>query len=130
MNKNERLPLKRVIFFSWVILAAFWLGSWLIFSMEVSWGVLSGGFLANISFLLLKRDLTRLLEGELVGVKARFFIKYYARLAVIAVILFLIIRFQAVHVIGLLTGLSTIFFSIAAVAISNAGKEFNIKEAS
>jgi hypothetical protein len=130
MNKAERLPLKKVIYFSWVVLAALWLGSWLLFDLKIAWAVLTGGLLANVSFLLLKRDLTRLLQGELAAVKARFFIKYYARLTVIAIVLFLIIKYQTVHIFGLLTGLSTIFISIAAVAISSAGKDLNIKEAS
>lgn len=130
MNKDERLPLKKIFYFSWVVLAVFWLASWLIFSLELAWGVLAGGLLANSSFILLKRDLTRLLQGELAAVKARFFIKYYARLALIAVIIFLVIKYRTVHVIGLLIGLSTIFASIAAVGVSSAMKESNIKEAS
>ena len=130
MSKDYRLPLKKVIYFSWIVLALLWIASWLIFSLEVAWAVLTGGVIANVSFLLLKRDLTRLLQGELTAVKARFFIKYYTRLAVIAVTLFLIIRYQVVHLLGLMTGLSTIFISIAAVGISSAGKDLNIKEAS
>jgi hypothetical protein len=63
-----------------------------------------------------------LLKGELAAVKVRFFIKYYARLALIAVVLFLVIRHGAVHVIGLLVGLSTVFISIAAVALDSVRK--------
>jgi hypothetical protein len=85
---------------------------------------------ANLSFWLLKRDLTGLLRGELAAVKPRFFIKYYARLAVITVMLFLVIKYNAVQVIGLLVGLSTVFISIALVAIDNLRKELNSKEAS
>ncbi len=130
MSKQDRLPLRKIIYFSWFLLLTLWLGSWLVFNLEVAWGVLSGGLIANFSFILLKRDITRLLQGELTSVKASFFIKYYVRLAVIAIMLFVIIKFQAVHLLGLLTGLSTIFVSVTAVTIRNAGKELNIKEAS
>ena len=130
MNADERLPLKKVVYFSWMLVVVLFLCGWIIFGLEIAWGVLTGGLLANISFMLLKRDLTRLLQGELTAVKVRFFIKYYARLTVIAIGLFLLIKYQAVHLLGLLTGLSTIFISIAAVAISSARKELNIKEAS
>ena len=130
MNMAERLPLKKIVLYSWILLAVMLIGSWIIFSLEAAESVLAGGLLANISFILLKRDLTRLLQGELTAVKVRFFIKYYARLTVIAVGLFLLIRYQVVQVVGLLTGLSTIFISIAAVAVSSARNELNIKEAS
>ena len=130
IDKVDRLPLNKVVYYSWILLPCLAIGSWMFFGLKTAEGVLAGGLLANISFLLLKRDLTRLLQGELAAVKARFFIKYYARMALIAVILFLIIRYQAVHLLGLLTGLSTIFISIAAVAIGSANKELNIKEAS
>ena len=130
MNKDERLPLKKIALYSWILLAVMLLGSWMIFSLEAAGSVLAGGLLANISFILLRRDLTRLLQGELEAVKVRFFIKYYARLTVIAVSLFLLISYQVVQVVGLLTGLSTIFLSIAAVAISSVRNELNIKEAS
>jgi hypothetical protein len=99
--------------------------SWFFLDVLFVRSLLIGGLLANVSFCLLQRDLSRLLQGDLTAVKARFFIKYYARLAVVTTILFLVIKFGAVHLIGLLVGLSTVFVSIAAVAINSARKELN-----
>lgn len=125
MNVNEQKPLGTVLLFSWILLGVMLATGWFLAGALMTKSLLIGGLLANTSFWLMQRDLTRLLQGELAAVKARFFIKYYLRLAVIAVILFLVIRSGAVHLIGLLVGLSTIFISIAVVAIDNARKELN-----
>ncbi|MCK4839850.1 MAG: ATP synthase subunit I [Desulfobulbaceae bacterium] len=130
MGIDEQKPLRMVLILSWALLGIMIALSWFVFDGRIACSLLVGGVLANLSFWLMKRDLTRLLQGELAAVKSRFFIKYYARLAVITVILFLVIRSGAVHLIGLLVGLSTVFISIAVVAIDSARKELNIKEAS
>lgn len=129
MNISEQKPLGTVLLFSWILLGVMLATGWFLAGALMTKSLLIGGLLANTSFWLMQRDLTRLLQGELAAVKARFFIKYYIRLAVIAVILFLVIRSGTVHLIGLLVGLSTIFISIAVVAIDSARKELNTKEA-
>ena len=125
MGINEQKPLRTVLIFSWVLLGIMTAISWFVLDVLFVRSLLIGGLLANVSFWLLQRDLSRLLQGDLTAVKARFFIKYYARLAVVTIILFLVIKFGAVHLIGLLVGLSTVFVSIAAVAINSARKELN-----
>jgi hypothetical protein len=122
--------LRQVQLFSWLVLGIMLVFGRLFFEPLLVRSLFAGGVVANLSFWLLKRDLTGLLRGELAAVKPRFFIKYYARLAVITVMLFLVIKYNAVQVIGLLVGLSTVFISIALVAIDNLRKELNSKEAS
>lgn len=130
MDIKDRQPLRTVLIFSWLLLGIMMVLGWVVADGLVARSLFIGGFVANVSFWLMKRDLTRLLQGELAAVKVRFFIKYYARLVVVAGILFLVIRSGAVHLVGLLVGLSTVFISIAVVAIDSARKELNIKEAS
>jgi len=130
MSINNEKPLVAIQLVSWVVLAVMVLAGGVVFGLLIGKSLLIGGLLSNISFLLLKRDLTGLLKGELAAVKSRFFIKYYARLAVLAILLFLIIRSGTVNILGLLIGLSTIFVSIALVAVIGVWKELNIKEAS
>jgi hypothetical protein len=130
MVMNEQQPLRMIHLFSWVLLSIMIVVGWLFFDLLIVRSLLVGGLLANISFWSMKRDLTSLLQGELTAVKTRFFLKYYSRLAVLSVVLFFVIRFDIVNVIGLLAGLSTVFISIALVAIDGARKEINIKEAS
>lgn len=130
MTKDEALPLRRIQLWNWVLLvvmagsAAAWFGT------SVARGVLVGGVLANSSFWLLKRDLSRLLEGELAAVKVRFFVKYYARLSLLAVLLFIMVKYGSLNIPGLLAGLSVVFLSIAGVAASTAIKTFKFREAS
>ena len=127
MKADEQATLKEIQLYSWTILLIMTGTSWFLTKDQlVAGAIVIGGLIANISFWLLKKDLTRLLQGELAVVKARFFIKYYVRLAVITIILFLIVRYGAVHIMGLLTGLSTVFISIAAVAVLKTRKGSNI----
>jgi hypothetical protein len=127
MRVDERLTLKKIQLYSWVILLIMTGSGWFFAEGNLIAGsIIIGGIVANISFWLLEKDLSRLLQGELAAVKARFFIKYYARLAVVAVVLFLIIRYRAVDIMGLLAGLSTVFISIAVVAVLNSRKGSNI----
>ena len=127
MKADEQATLKEIQLYSWTILLIMTGTGWFLTKDQlVAGAIVTGGLIANISFWLLKKDLTRLLQGELAAVKARFFIKYYVRLAVITIILFLIVRYGAVHIMGLLTGLSTVFISIAAVAVLKTRKGSNI----
>lgn len=130
MAVSEENTLNLVQIISWVLLGTMLALGALFFEGLIVRSLLVGGILANTSFWLLKRDLTRLLKGDLAAVKPRFFIKYYGRLAVFTVLLFFVVKYGAVHVVALLVGLSTVFISIAIVAIDSARKELNTKEAS
>ncbi len=131
MKEKENGPtLRHIQLIGWLLLAALTAGSWLFFDLFIARSVLLGGLLANISFWLLQRDLTRLLKGPLDGIKARFFIKYYLRLTVLALILFLLISKELVNFIGLLAGLSTILVSIIVLAVGIMKKTIHIREAS
>jgi hypothetical protein len=130
MTKDEALPLRRIQLWNWILLVLLAGGSLAWFGTSVAKGVLVGGLLANSSFWLLRRDLSRLLAGELAAVKVRFFLKYYARLTLLAVLLFILIKYDLLNIPGLLAGLSVVFLSIAGVAVSAAIKTFKIREAS
>lgn len=129
MTKEEALLLRRVQLWNWILLVLLTGVAAVFFGMSSARAVLVGGLLANCSFWLLKRDLSRLLVGELTAVKARFFIKYYARLALLAVLLFVLVKYGALNIPGLLAGLSVVFLSISGVAAAAAIKTFKIREA-
>lgn len=89
-----------------------------------------GGAIATVSFRWLKKDIAAIFSGPLGAAKVVFFIKYYARLALIAALLYVIVRQQLLDVIGLLAGLSSIVLSIVvngAAAMRKAN--FTLKEA-
>jgi len=118
-DEQADVPLSKVMLFNWLLLLPLAGGGWLLYSGFVALSVLAGGVVANLSFLFLKRDLGGLLRGPLEGAKAQFFIRYYLRLAVVVVVLFLLVKYRKVHIGGLLVGLSTVLLSIGlAVAIA------------
>jgi hypothetical protein len=123
-------PIGRVQLINWILLAGFSVGAWLLFSAKVAEAVLIGSLIANVSFLVLKNDLTKIFQGPVQLAKVRFFIKYYLRLFVVAALLYMLVRYHHVHVVGLLAGLSTVVVGILITAIDLVKKNtFSIKEA-
>ncbi|HHO47855.1 MAG TPA: hypothetical protein ENN06_05315 [Desulfobacteraceae bacterium] len=113
--------------FNWILLAVLIAGAWYVFSWPRAQSVLIGGLLANISFFFLRRDVAVFMDNfSQAGmswqavkslVKVNFFVKFYGRLAVLALVLYLLITRVSIDVIGLIVGLSTIMFSIIVVVI-------------
>ena len=116
---------------NWLLLAAMTGAGGFFVSPYFAKGLFIGGLLANISFILLKKDITRVLSGPLNAAKGRFFIKYYIRLTVLALILFFLVKYSAVHLVGLVVGLSTVVISIGITVAGAARKvALTAKEAS
>jgi hypothetical protein len=130
MHEDFGFPLLTVQVMNWLLLIVMFVAFWVAVSPFFAKGVLIGGVLANASFFLLKRDLTRIMAGPLQSAKIRFFIQYYMRLSVLAVILYFLIRYHAVHVIGMVVGLSTVVLSIGFTTAGLVKKYFFVaKEA-
>lgn len=114
--------------FNWLLLAVLIGGGWYMFSWPVAKSVLIGGLLANVSFYLLRRDINRFMDNfSQAGMnwkavkqieKVSFFLKFYGRLAILAVILYLLVSRVTVDVVGLVVGLSTIMLSVVVVVLS------------
>ena len=116
---------------NWLLLLVMTAAGGLIVSPYFTKGLFVGGLIANISFILLKKDITLVLAGPLNAAKGRFLIKYYARLTVLALILFFLVRYKSIHLVGLLVGLSTVVISIG-IMVAGAAKKVALtaKEAS
>ena len=123
-NKSE-FSLAKVLALNWLLLAVMTLGGWFFWSPYAARGLLIGGVIANVSFYLLKKDLTKVLSGPLRVAKVRFLIKYYARLTILALVLYYIVRYRSVHIIGLLAGLSTVLLSIGIMVAGAAKKIYS-----
>ena len=114
--------------FNWLLLAVLTVAGCFIFSWPVGLSVLVGGLLANVSFYLLRRDIDRFMTNfSLAGMnwqavrkieKIAFFMKFYGRLAVLGLILYLLITRISIDVLGLVVGLSTIMLSVIVVVLS------------
>ena len=130
-QEESEFPLLTVQMINWLLLLVLVTGSWTFLTPLFAKGVLAGGLIANVSFMILKRDLTKIMAGPIHIAKVRFFLRYYVRLAVLAVILYLLVRYKVVHVVGLVTGLSTVVLSIGFTTAGLVKKYFFVaKEAS
>ena len=114
--------------FNWLLLAVLIAGSWYMFSMTMAQSVLVGGLLASISFFMLRRDVDLFLTNfSQAGMnwravkkleKIKFFLKFYGRLTALAFILYLLITWMSIDVIGLVIGISSIMLSVVIVVLS------------
>lgn len=114
--------------FNWVLLAVLTAGAWYLFSRMFAQSVLIGGLLANVSFFMLRRDIDGFMSSlSQAGMnwqavksleKVKFFLKFYGRLAVLAVVLYFLITRVSIDVVGLVIGLSTIMLSVIIVVLS------------
>ena len=129
------ISLKQVQILSLGFLVVLTAGAWVIMSWSFAQSVLVGGVIAIVSFFLGHRDIASFLktfeppkEGEEKekkrSGKSVYIVKFWLRLAVIAVILLFFVRSGKADVIGLLLGLSTVVFAIILTTLSVAGSYF------
>jgi len=121
-HTDEYFPLDRMVRLNWLLLFGLAAAGGLVVSPYFAKGVFIGGLIANISFILLKKDITWVLAGPLNAAKGRFLLKYYIRLTVLALVLFFLVRYRSIHLVGLLVGLSTVVLSIGIMVAGAARK--------
>jgi len=129
------LLLRMVQRFNLLMVAVFTLGCWYIVDWTLARSVLIGGMLAGGSFFLLKRDIEQLINrvaeaGEQVkGVKklekVRFFLKFYARLFILGLLMYVLTTKVSVNMIGLVLGLSTVMLSVVIVVLARGRMVFS-----
>ncbi|WP_456387226.1 ATP synthase subunit I [Desulfolithobacter sp.] len=131
------LLLRYIQFFSWLVLLVFVAGGWYLFGWPFARSVLVGGVLANGSFFLLKKDIEQLIHrvamagGDMKAVKRiekiRFFLKFYARLILLGLLLFVLATKLSINMIGLVLGLSTIMLSVIIVVLSKGRMIYSVQ---
>jgi len=124
---SGEVSLGKIMALNWLLLAVLTGLGWWGYSGFYARSVFIGGAIANVSFLLLKRDLLRLFGGPLEAVKPLFFIRYYLRLFVVVGVLFLLVRYQLVHILALLVGLSTVLLGIGLAVMVAARSIYSTK---
>ena len=120
--------LRRVMIFSGLLTAVSAVGGWYISGWCFAQSVLIGGTLVNGSFWLLKTDIQQLMlrvgnedgpQGTAFTMeRTRFFLKFYARLVVLGLLLVVLASQAAIDVIGLTLGLTTVMFSVVIIGLS------------
>ncbi|MEE4240279.1 MAG: ATP synthase subunit I [Desulfopila sp.] len=135
---DETISLKKIQVAGWVYLLILTVGSWMIVSWSFAWAVLAGGIISIVSFMMSHRDVggfietlaaTRNVENDndtkkVKKSKTGFILKFWFRIGVIGVVLFLLIRSGETNVFGLILGLSTVVFTITFMAVSVARRYF------
>ena len=123
---EDALSLKSMVGLSWVYLIVLAVGSWVLSSWSFAWAVLAGGIISITSFLVSYRDVKGFLDTaaqqsqsaeRVKKIKKSFIVKFWLRLFLIGLILFLLIRFSGINVFGLILGLSTVVFTITFAAL-------------
>jgi NAD(P)H-dependent flavin oxidoreductase YrpB (nitropropane dioxygenase family) len=129
--------LRMIQLFNLLMVAIFTAGSWYIIDWTLAQSVLIGGILASGSFFLLKRDIEQLIDrvasagDQAKGVKkmekVRFFLKFYARLTVLGLLLYVLTTKISINMIGLVIGLSTVMLSVVIVVLARGRMIFSVE---
>ena len=119
---------RRVMIFGALLTVVLAVGGWYLAGWCFARSVLIGGMLVNGSFWLLKMDVKQLMQrvGNEDGSqgtsftleRTRFFLKFYARLVVLGLLLVVLASQAAIDVIGLTLGLTTVMFSVVIIGLS------------
>jgi len=129
VNLIVKDPLQRKIELSnWIILAVILVPSLIFAPVKFSLGILLGGFISILNFHWMEKGLRGLFHKTGVNVKGPVLVKYYLRLAITAVVLYFLIAYQTVNVIGLLIGLSVVVINIVITLIIALTKKNFIEE--
>jgi len=102
---------------SWVLVAVLSLAGYLFGSGRFAAGILAGGILAIGNFYWLKNTLRRVLQLQprQAGSFAQF--RYLLRLALVALVLYLLIVHTEIDIIGLILGLSVLVAVIMGLSL-------------
>lgn len=129
MNLIAKDPLqKRLEIANWIILAILFIPSFVFAPFKFSLGVLLGGIISILNFYGMEFGLRGLFKDPAGNVKRPTMIKYYIRLALTAVVLFLLISADTVDIIGLILGLSVVVINIVVTMITALAKKNFIEE--
>ena len=113
---------------NWVFLIVGVLASHIFFSTEFALGVLAGGLIVTLNFQMMARTLKKAFGARQFTSWHVILVKYYIRLLISAVIIFILIFGQLVHPLGLIIGLSVVVASIMTATVCEV-KKIIFKEA-
>lgn len=119
---------RRIEIFNWIILAIVFILSLIFSPIKFSLGVLLGGFISIVNFYWMDRSLRNAFEKNTGNIKGLVVGKYFLRLVLTAIVLYFLIAYKTVNVIGLLIGLSVVMINIIIMVITNLTKNNFLKE--
>ncbi|MBE9546998.1 MAG: ATP synthase subunit I [Proteobacteria bacterium] len=124
MNRIEKDPLQRKLEIrNWIILGIFLVVSLIFMPRRFTLGILLGGLISNINFYWLYKSLHDAFQRVTRRTKPTVIFKFYIRLAVTGIVLFLIITQTPADVIGLVIGLSIVVINIIFTTVLELSKK-------
>lgn len=129
MNHIAKDPFQRRLeIANWIILAILFIPSLIFASQKFYLGVLLGGFISILNFHGMIFGLRGLFKNLSGNVKQPTMIKYYIRLILTGVVLYLLIVTKTVDIFGLVIGLSVVVINMVVTMIIALAKKNFIEE--
>ena len=129
MNLIAKDPFQRKLeIANWIILAILFIPSLIFASQKFYLGVLLGGFISILNFHGMAFGLRGLFTNLTGNVTQPTVIRYYIRLAITGVILYLLLTTDTVSVIGLLIGLSVVVINMVFTMLTTLAKKNFVEE--
>ncbi|HRT62666.1 MAG TPA: ATP synthase subunit I [Syntrophales bacterium] len=129
MNPIEKDPLLRKLELrNWFLLGAMLLLSFPFAGRNFLLGLLIGGLISIANFYWMGRDLRAAFRKLSDHLKIFVVFKFYVRLAVTAVVLYLVITKTPANIFGLLIGLSIVIVNIVFSTVMEVQKKILIEE--
>lgn len=109
---------------NWIIILLFSSISFFTLSPSCTLGIIVGGLAGTANFIFLQRSLKKAFGTDFrrKTKKTSIFFKYYFRLLVLGLAIFILLKYQLVAPVGLIIGLSTIVVAIGFMGICMAFK--------
>ncbi|MFZ1982205.1 MAG: ATP synthase subunit I [Smithella sp.] len=129
MNLIVKDPLQRRIeLANWIILTIIFIPAVIFAPFKFALGILLGGFISIINFYWMDRSLRNAFAMNTGNVKGKIVGKYFLRLTLTGVVLYFLIAYHTVDIIGLLIGLSLVIINIIINIFTNMTKNNFLKE--
>jgi hypothetical protein len=128
------LSLQKMQVVSWTALSVLTVGSAVFMSLAFGVSVLVGGIISISSFFVSNRDIIKLVESvtsisspedrkaQAQQEQKGYLLKFWLRIVIIGVVLFVLIKWQLVNIFGLILGLSTVVVAIILISMGVAGR--------
>lgn len=121
MNNQQHL-LKFITWLNWVLFAATSIIGLMVASHRFALGIIFGGIIVTINFHLMANALKKALSPENPSSGAAVIVKYFIRFTFSGVLIFMLIKGQVVHPLGLVIGLSIVVSSILIATMNELTK--------
>jgi len=107
---------------NWALLVVISIAGFIILTPAFALGILSGGLIVSINFHILCRTLKKTFAQAEKASFTKVLAKYYLRFSISAIVIFVLVKKDFVHPIGLTIGLSVVVMSITLAGVLEAKK--------